>query len=130
MNDENLEMISIVNEWAGEPSIISCIYKDHEMPKNVFINKIDRIFATLSANPTIIAGDFNLYDESDKYNELLTSCARNYGFTPLVHQGTTINDHILDQIFINEDNQRSSSKTVILPSYFSDHNLVILCLKK
>ena len=130
INDENLEMISIVNEWAGESSIISCIYKDHEMPKNVFINKINNIFATLSANPTIVAGDFNLYDESNKYNELLTGCAKNHGFAPLVHQGTTINDHILDQIFINDDNQRSSSKTVILPSYFSDHSLVILCLKK
>ena len=91
---------------------------------------MDNIFATLSAYPTIVAGDFNLYDEEDKYNELLNNCAQNHGFAPTVYQGTTINDHILDQIFINDDTQRSSSKTVILPSYFSDHNLVILCLKK
>ena len=130
MNNENLEMISTVNEWAGKDSFISCIYKDHEMPKNIFIDKMNNIFATLSDYPTIVAGDFNMYDENNKYNELLNSCAEKYGFAPMVHQGTTIHDHILDQIFINDEKKRSSSKIVILPSYFSDHSLVVLCLKK
>ena len=130
MNNENLEMISTVNEWAGKDSFISCIYKDHEMPKNVFIDEMNNIFATLSDYPTIVAGDFNMYDENNKYNELLNSCAEKYGFAPMVHQGTTIHDHILDQIFINDEKKRSSSKIVILPSYFSDHSLVVLCLKK
>ncbi len=55
MNTENLEMISTLNEWAGKDSFISCIYKDHEMPKNIFIDMMNNIFATLRDYPAIVA---------------------------------------------------------------------------
>merc|ERR1712212_547357 len=130
VDDKDLEMISTVTEWAGELCHVSCIYKDHEMSKNVFIAKVNKVFETLENYPSIIAGDFNLYDENNKSNDLLNSCAREYGFVPMVEEGTTIHDHLLDQFFINCENYKYNSKSVILPSYFSDHSLVVLCVKK
>ena len=130
VDDKDLEMISTVTEWAGELCHVSCIYKDHEMSKNVFIAKVNKVFETLENFPSIIAGDFNLHDDNNKSNDLLNSCAQEYGFVPMVDEGTTIHDHLLDQFFINCDNYKNESKSVILPSYFSDHSLVVLCIKK
>ena len=129
LDNSCLELTSAVTEWAGELSHVSCIYKDHEMPKKVFISNMDKVFESHSLYPSIIAGDFNLYDEKNEYNELLNSTAQKYGFVPTVYHGTTIHDHLLDQIFITKAHSEDS-KTVILPSYFSDHNLVVLCLPK
>ena len=123
-------MISTVTELAGELCHVSCIYKDHEMSKNVFIAKVNKVFETLENFPSIIAGDFNLHDDNNKSNDLLNSCAQEYGFVPMVDEGTTIHDHLLDQFFINCDNYENESKSVILPSYFSDHSLVVLCITK
>ena len=122
-------MVNTVTNWAGEPSFVSCIYKDHEMPKKHFIDDMKKVFEHFSNYPSIITGDFNLYDEHDKDIGLLNSLAKLNGFVPTVHQGTTINDHLLDQIFVN-DHLKESFTSVNLPSYFSDHNLVVLCLKK
>ena len=129
LDNSSLELTSAVTEWAGEVSNVSCIYKDHEMPKKVFLSNMEKVFESHSLYPTIIAGDFNLYDEKNEHNELLNSSAQKYGFVPTVHHGTTIHDHLLDQIFITKTHNEDS-KTVILPSYFSDHNLVVLCLPK
>ena len=126
---KNLEMVNTVTNWAGKPSFVSCIYKDHEMPKKHFIDDMKKVFEHFSNYPSIITGDFNLYDEHDKDIGLLNSFAKQNGFVPTVHQGTTINDHLLDQIFVN-DHLKESFTSVNLPSYFSDHNLVVLCLKK
>ena len=126
LHNPNIEMISTVTNWAKEISHVSCIYKDHDMPKNVFLTEMEKVFESHSLYPSIIAGDFNLYDDENEHNESLNSCALRYGFVPTVHHGTTIHDHLLDQIFING----TYSKTIILPSYFSDHNLVVLCLPK
>ena len=131
LGKQHLEMTSTVTEWANKISFVSCIYKDHDMPKNVFLNDMDDIFENHGqlSYPSIIAGDFNLYDDKNHYNGLLNSSAEKHGFVPTVHQGTTINDHLLDQIFITES-YLSQSKTVVLPSYFSDHDLIVLCLPR
>ena len=37
-------MVNTVTNWAGEPSFVSCIYKDHEMPKKHFIDDMKKVF--------------------------------------------------------------------------------------
>ena len=115
---------------SNEQSFVSCVYKDHGMPKPLFINKMKNVFENFQAKPSIIAGDFNLYDNNNKYNGLLNSSAHENNFFPLVNESTTVNGHILDQIFVNDKKYLNSCKIVNLPSYFSDHNLIVLCVKK
>merc|ERR1712105_307991 len=86
LHNPNIEMISTVTNWAKEISHVSCIYKDHDMPKNVFLTEMENVFESHSLYPSIIAGDFNLYDDENKHNESLNSCALRYGFVPTVHQ--------------------------------------------
>ena len=128
--DPQLEMTSANIKWVNESGFITCIYKDHAMPKNIFKNKMEKVFENFQIKPSIIAGDFNLYDENGRYNGLLNSLALENNYFPLVHKSTTINGHLLDQIFINDENYVNSSKIVTLPSYFSDHDLIVLCIKK
>ena len=128
--DTDLEMLSINVKWANEPGCITCVYKDHSMPKPLFINKMKKVFESSLAKPSIIAGDFNLHDDTNKYNGLLNSYALENNFIHLVNESTTINGHILDQIFVNDENYLNSYKIINLPSYFSDHNLIVLCIKK
>ena len=131
LENKFLEMTSAVTELTGDHNIVTCIYKDHEIPPKEFIDEMDKIFEQHSNHcPSIIAGDFNLYDDKDIHNGLLNSCALKHGYTPTVNEGTTVNNHLLDQIFISEAYQQYGMKTVILPSYFSDHSLVVLCLPK
>ena len=53
-------MLCINVKWQNEQSFISCVYKDHSMPKPLFINKMKKVFENFQAKPSIIAGDFNL----------------------------------------------------------------------
>ena len=62
--------------------------------------------------------------------EQLNLLATKNGFIPIIKEGTTVNGHLLDQIFITNTRNTQFIDTVVLPSYFSDHNLVVACLKK
>ena len=127
--DKNLEMVSAVADAWGNQIVTSGIYKDHRMPRKTFLSKMKNVFENHKSSLSIILGDFNLHDENGKDMEQLNSLARNNGFIPVVREGTTINGHLLDQVFIT-DTSTQCLQTVVLPSYFSDHNLVVVCMKK
>ena len=114
------------NEDDETPNRITLIYRDHHMPKKVFLQKMQSVFLKHQESNSIIMGDFNINMKDDNSLESI-ACAK--GFFPLVDCGTTIHDTVLDQIFINFPMPRNW-KVVSLQSYFSDHNLVVLCMKK
>ena len=138
VEDKNLEMVCTITKVGSVQIMASGIYKDHNMSKKDFLSKIENVFddhrtffEEHSTSLSIIMGDFNLYDENGKSLKNLNTLAIQNGFIPLINKGTTINGHLLDQIFITDTGKnRNHQKTVILPSYFSDHNLVVLCLEK
>ena len=88
---------------------------------------MEKVFKTQSKTPSIILGDFNLYDEkeTDFENSRINKIAHENGFVPMVNEGTTINGHLLDQIFISKG--VNELKIEVLPSYYSDHHLIVLC---
>ena len=56
--------------------------------------------------------------------------ADQYGFRALITEPTTIKGSLLDQVFINLETEESELKVEVLPSYFSDHHLITVCLLK
>merc|ERR1711954_3475 len=102
------------------------VYRDHLMPKTEFLQKIRNVFQNHSHGSSIIMGDFNI---DMKKEESLRSIANEEGFFPIVECGTTIHDSQLDQIFINFQTP-VNWEVVSLQSYFSDHNLIVLCVNK
>ena len=129
LENKSLEMISVVTEKLDQEIWYSGIYRDHKMTKQVFLAHIETVFESHRTIPSVILGDFNSYDENNMFNSQLNALANKYGFIETVRQGTTVNDHLLDQIYVTDTKQYDLMKMVVLPSYFSDHNLVILCLK-
>ena len=51
-------------------------------------------------------------------------------FESLVQNSTTINGNILDQIYVCNFPFLVNYEVVTMPSYFSDHDLVVLCVPK
>ena len=127
--DKNLEMVSTVCEAWDAQIVTTGIYKDHKMPRKTFLSKMNNIFENHKSFFSVILGDFNLYDENGRDMEQLNVLASNNEFVPIVKEGTTINGHLLDQVFVNNTSMQSLH-TEVLPSYFSDHNLVVVCIKK
>ena len=77
--------------------------------------------------PSMILGDFNIDTLKDNY---LVSLVKKHKFVPLVKNGTTINGNLLDQIYVCNFPILDKCEVVTVPSYFSDHDLVVLCLPK
>ena len=73
----------------------------------------------------VVAGDFNI--DMMKDQECLT-LAHNYGFRAHIEVPTTIKGSLLDQVFTNFDVNEQNFRLEVLPSYFSDHHLVTLCI--
>ena len=132
---ENLKQskLEIVTASAGlsdkESVLVTGIYKDHKMSRPTFLEEMNCIFQTQNNGHSIILGDFNLHDENGSSNLKLNEIAQKHDFSPMVHEGTTINGHILDQIYVT-DSLKKEMEIVVLHSYFSDHNLIVLCMKK
>ena len=84
-------------------------------------------YFTLFLFSAIVIGDFNV---NMLKNKDLQEAASVYGFFPAVNLATTINGSLLDQSFINFEIDHDDLNVEILPSYFSDHHLIILCLRK
>ena len=78
-------------------------------------------------NSGIVIGDFNINMLKDNDCQEL---AKTYGFQPVVHTSTTIKNSLLDQAFVNFELNDETLKVEVLPSYFSDHHLICLCIRK
>ena len=128
--DKTLEMVSAVTKAWNSQIVISGIYKDHKMPRKTFLSKMKNVFENHKSFFSIILGDFNLHDENGRDMKHLNSLATDNGFIPMVKEGTTVNGHLLDQAYITDTGNRNYLDTVVLPSYFSDHSLVVVCIKK
>jgi len=126
VTDQEIEMVSIKNEDEDGQNMLTLIYRDHSMPKTEFLRKIKYVFRKHSHGNSIIMGDFNFNMKED---DSLKSIANEEGFFPIVDCGTTIHDSQLDQIFINFQTP-VNWKIVSLQSYYSDHNLIVLCINK
>ena len=97
------------------------------MGKQDFLIKMETVFENLKDKKAIVLGDFNINMHNDNS---LTKIAHAHGFVPLINCSTTVNDSLLDQIFINSSQLEKGVKTVFLQSYFSDHDLVVMCIPK
>ena len=75
----------------------------------------------------VIIGDFNV---NMLTNNDCQELASKYGFRPVVPSSTTIKGSLLDQAFINFNLSDETLKVEVLPSYFSDHHLICLCIRK
>ena len=82
---------------------------------------------SLTKFTAIVLGDFNINMMKDKD---CLQLADQYGFRALITEPTTIKGSLLDQVFINLETEESNLKVEILPSYFSDHHLITVCLQK
>ena len=123
--DKYLEMVSM--RFRGKESAhVTLLYKDQKMSKKDFLSRMDQLFSLHGDREAIIMGDFNI---DMKQDNSLETVARANGFLPIVDVATTIYDSLLDQVFINFPMPRNW-EVISLQSYFSDHNLVVLCLKK
>ena len=96
------------------------------MPKKEFLEIMQQVFHKHQQSNSFIMGDFNINMKED---HSLEAIAHAKGFIPLVDCATTIHDTLLDQVFINFPAPKNSH-IVVLQSYFSDHDLVVLCMKK
>ena len=126
VSDGSLEIVSVKNKKKVGQKRLTVLYKDHGMPKKEFLSRVKNIFSSHKDTASIIMGDFNI--DMRKDNSLATVASLE-GFSPLVDCGTTIHDSLLDQIFINFETP-INWKVVSLQSYFSDHNLIVLCMKR
>ena len=127
MTSEHLEMVSVKDgSNDNDPNRMTLIYKDHQMPKKEFLQMMQQVFHNHQPSKSFIMGDFNINMRED---HSLETIARTKGFIPLVDCATTIHDTLLDQVFINFPAPKNSH-IVVLQSYFSDHDLVVLCMKK
>ena len=122
--ERHLEMITVKN--AKSQKRLTVLYKDHSMPKNEFLSRMKNVFLNHKKTDSIIMGDFNINMKEDFSLEAVASAE---GFYPIVRCGTTIHDSLLDQIFINFS-KPSNWEVVSLQSYFSDHNLIVVCMKR
>jgi hypothetical protein len=126
----DLEIISCKTNFSilsGKRTYVSLIYKDHKMRKQEFLRKMEQVFKAHRNTVGLVLGDFNINMLED---DSLYKVASSEGFKPLVTSGTTIHEHLLDQMFINSDIDEESIQVQVFPSYFSDHHLVVLCIKK
>ena len=126
---DNLEMLSCNTNFSlgsSRNTSFSLIYKDHKIPKREFHDKIISVFRS-SKETKLVLGDFNYNMVEDTS---IQDIAENEGFQPTVSRGTTIHDHLLDQIFISPDVNNNNLAVCVLPSYFSDHHLVVLCVPR
>ena len=122
----NLEMISCTTSLSSFDAIsITTIYKDHAMHKLSFEAKMQKIFELKANSNSIIVGDFNYNMMEDK---TLIKMAEAKGFKPLIDEATTFNNTLLDQVFINFE--IPNLNVLNLPSYYSDHNLIVICIPK
>ena len=131
MSHDSFEMVTAeLNTFPenGEKLLVSALYKDHAIKKSDFLNGMKAVFRKRHQVNSLIMGDFNFDMKKD---EALADIASSEGFYPLVTSGTTIHGSLLDQIFVNDAFFRSGLiKIEILQSYFSDHDLVVACLRK
>ena len=97
------------------------------MPKKEFLQSLDKLFKKRKDMPSMILGDFNIDTLKD---DDLVSLVKKHKFVPLVENGTTINGNPLDQIYVCNFPILDKCEVVTVPSYFSDHDLVVLCLPK
>ena len=124
---ENLEMTNTDISICGVSLSINLIYKDHIMPRKEFLKLLKQLFKNKMHLPSIILGDFNIntLEDSD-----LMGLAIEHKFESLVQNSTTINGNILDQIYVCNFPFLVNCEVVTMPSYFSDHDLVVLCVPK
>ena len=124
---ENLEMTNTDISICGVSLSINLIYKDHIMPRKEFLKLLKQLFRNKMHLPSIILGDFNIntLEDSD-----LMGLAIEHKFESLVQNSTTINGNILDQIYVCNFPFLVNCEVVTMPSYFSDHDLVVLCVPK
>ena len=126
-NVESLEItnarVLIKNEYVS----ISLIYKDHKMQKDEFLGKLEKVFQQYKDVPSIILGDFNINTREDSSFVTLIDA---HEYVPLVEGSTTINGNLLDQILVRNCSFFDHCDVVTLPAYFSDHDLVVLCIRK
>ena len=97
------------------------------MPKKEFLQTLDKLFKKRKNMPSMILGDFNINTSKD---DDLVGLVMKHQFIPLVENNTTINGNLLDQIYVCNFPFFDNYEVVTLPSYFSDHDLVVLCLPK
>ena len=99
-NDKTLEMATLNTRLlpTNEPMTVSLIYKDHDMNNAVFLSKLTDVLNNHQKSNAIVLGDFNI--DMNKDNSL-QNCAAKSGFSPLVSCDTTINNSLLDQVFVN-----------------------------
>ena len=126
-NAESLEItnarVLIKNEYVS----ISLIYKDHMMPKNEFLGKLEKVFQQYKDVPSIVLGDFNINTWED---DSFVTLAHAHDYVALVEGSTTINGNLLDQILVRNCPLIDYCDFVTLPAYFSDHDLVVMCIPK
>ena len=97
------------------------------MPRKEFLKSLKQLFKNRMHLPSIILGDFNINTLKDSD---LMGIAREHKFESLVQTSTTINGNILDQIYVCNFPLLYNYEVVTIPSYFSDHDLVVLCVPK
>ena len=124
----NLEILSCKTNFpfTEKETYISVIYRDHKLPKHEFLKKMEEVFQAHENNAGLILGDFNFNMMED---DSLYRIAASYGFKPVVSSSTTHQDHLLDQVFISVNMSEETYEVLVLPSYFSDHHLIVLCIR-
>ena len=77
--------------------------------------------------PSIVLGDFNINTWED---DSFVTLAHAHDYVALVEGSTTINGNLLDQILVRNCPFIDYCDFVTLPAYFSDHDLVVMCIPK
>ncbi|KAK3104821.1 hypothetical protein FSP39_011007 [Pinctada imbricata] len=105
---------------------IIVIYRPQAYPIPLFVERLSDIISILNENnePCIILGDFNenILQNNGKIHSFMTS--RN--FRQVVTSATTENGTLIDHVYVTGN---IDVTTKIIPTYYSDHEAVLVCVK-
>ncbi|KAK3101585.1 hypothetical protein FSP39_004665 [Pinctada imbricata] len=105
---------------------IIVVYRPQAYPIPLFVERLSDIISILNKNnePCIILGDFNenILQNNGKIHSFMTS--RN--FRQVVTSATTENGTLIDHVYVTGN---IDVTTKIIPTYYSDHEAVLVCVK-
>ena len=116
--------VKLSNQNVAEDAVCSVLYRDHKDSFNTYKSRLSNVFKTLKVSKSLVFGDFNTDMLQSMDCQIL---AKSHGFHPLIEVPTTINNTLLDNVFVNFDSRLAVE---VIPAYFSDHHLIVICMKK
>jgi len=102
------------------------------IPKTASDGRGQKVFKLLSKwinfdVPTAVIGDMN---KNILSKSKLETFMISKGFTQLLQESTYIQGSIIDHIYINQAMKEKNFLTKIESCYYSDHDIISLCIKK